>query len=249
ASWRWRSAPRSSPRSCRRSCSAPAAASTPASPAPSASARRCAKGIYCESPARAASGLRVARLPLAPGSPRSSAALAGGVLIPQPARRVPSRGVPEFNRRFAWLIGVVATAFLVLAGRLWQLQILRGEAYYQKASDNFRAERFLPAGRGKIEDRRGRILVDNPPSFNADASPRYFTPAPRERLVQLLGLPPGDAEALREKVRKSRAQEVLVLEDIGRDQLALVAQAQSELPGVAVHDVPHRNYLYGTLAA
>jgi penicillin-binding protein 2 len=164
-------------------------------------------------------------------------------------RHVPSPGVPEFNRRFAWLIGVVATAFLVLVGRLWQLQILRGEAYYQKASDNFKAERFLPAVRGKIEDRRGRILVDNRPSFNVYVSPRYFTPEARERLIQLLALSPGDAEALRDKVRKSRAQEVLVLEDIGRDQLALVAQAQADLPGVAVHDVPHRNYLYGTLAA
>src|SRR6266571_7172001 len=133
-------------------------------------------------------------------------------------RHVPSPGVPEFNRRFAWLIGVVVVAFLILTTRLWQLQILRGEAYYQKASDNFKAERFLPAVRGKIEDRSGRVLVDNRPSFNVYVSPRYFTPEARERLIQLLGLNPGDAETLREKVRKSRAQEVLVREDIGRDQ-------------------------------
>ena len=164
-------------------------------------------------------------------------------------RHVPSPGVPEFNRRFGWLIGVVAVAFLALVGRLWQLQVLRGEAYYQKASDNFKAERFIPAVRGKIQDRKGRVLVDNRPSFNIYVQPRYFAPEARERLIALLSLSPGEADALREKVRKSRAQEVMALEDIGRDQLALVAQAQAELPGVVVRDAPHRNYLSGTLAA
>jgi penicillin-binding protein 2 len=41
----------------------------------------------------------------------------------------------------------------------------------------------------------------------------------------------------------------LVLEDIDRDQLALIAQSQQELPGVTVRDVPHRHYLHGALAS
>jgi penicillin-binding protein 2 len=41
----------------------------------------------------------------------------------------------------------------------------------------------------------------------------------------------------------------LLLEDVGRDQLALIEQSRAELPGVEVKDAPHRNYLFGPLAA
>ncbi len=61
----------------------------------------------------------------------------------------------------------ILAIFLVLGGRLWQLQIARGEEYDAKAENNrVRAVPIL-APRGKIYDREGRLLVDNYPSFSA----------------------------------------------------------------------------------
>jgi penicillin-binding protein 2 len=166
-------------------------------------------------------------------------------------RHVPSPGVPEYNRRFAWLVGVVVVAFLLLLGRIWQLQVVRGEDYYERSANNFLAEDFIPAVRGKIKDRLGNTLVDNRPSFNVYAIPRYFTPQAHQALVQLLGLDAMTQSRLQAKLTraKGRKEPVLLLEDVGRDQLALIEQSRSELPGVEVRDVPHRNYLYGTVAA
>jgi penicillin-binding protein 2 len=168
-------------------------------------------------------------------------------------RHRPSPGVPELNRRFAWLVGVVAAAFLVLVGRLWQLQIIRGESYFQRSTHNFVKERWLPAVRGKIKDRRGVVLTDNRPAYNVYVTPRYFTAESQERLVRLFGLSDSEARALAEKVtaarKKDRFHAVLVFEDVDRDHLALVEQARADLPGVEVHDVPHRAFLYGTLGA
>lgn len=166
-------------------------------------------------------------------------------------RHVPSPGVPEFNRRFRWLLVVVGVAFLALLGRLWQLQIIRGQEYYDQTTSNFRAEQFIPAVRGKIVDRKGTVLVDNRPSFNVYVTPRSFDARARANFVRLLGLDEDQARKLGERIARTRdrLRGFLVLEDIDRDQLALIAQSESDLPGVSVRDVPHRHYLHGTLAS
>ena len=166
-------------------------------------------------------------------------------------RHVPSPGVPEFNRRFGWLVGVVAVAFVLLVGRLWQLQVVRGERYFQQSTNNFKAEQFIPAVRGKIMDRSRNILVDSRPSFNVYVTPRSFTPEVRARFTKLLQLRSDEGDDIAEKLARARDRmhPLLVLEDVSRDRLALIEQAGGELPGVQVRDAPHRNYLYGKLAA
>jgi penicillin-binding protein 2 len=166
-------------------------------------------------------------------------------------RHVPSPGVPEFNRRFKYLIAVVAIAFTVLVGRLWQLQILRGDRYFEETANNFRAEQHIPAVRGKILDRKGTVLVDNRPAFNVYVTPRSFDAETRARFVRLLGLDEEQAAKLASRLARTRdrMRGLLVLEDIDRDRLAQLAQAGPGLPGVSVRDVPHRQYLHGLLAS
>lgn len=168
-------------------------------------------------------------------------------------RHVPSPGVPEFQRRLRWFVAAVAVAFLVLVGRLWQLQVVRGERYFQASTDNFIKEHRIPAVRGLIKDRRGVTLVDNRPSFIVTITPRYFTAEARERLIRLFGLGRDEVAALDAKLEKARGgaryRSIVAFEDISRDRLALIEQARAELPGVDVEDVPHRDYLYGTLGA
>jgi penicillin-binding protein 2 len=61
-------------------------------------------------------------------------------------------------------LGLIIT-FLVLIGRLYQLQIIRGESYQQQADTNRFRLIEAPAPRGVIYDRNGEILVRNRPSF------------------------------------------------------------------------------------
>jgi penicillin-binding protein 2 len=168
-------------------------------------------------------------------------------------RHTPSPGSPELGRRVGWIAGVAAVMFLVLIGRLWQLQVIRGEQYYQRSTDNFVHEHRIPAVRGLIKDRKGVVLVDNRASFSVYVTPRYFTEDAQNLLVRLLGLTDAEKQAIVQKVDKARARDphaqVLVLEDVSQDRLALIEQSHAELPGVDVHDAPHRNYLHGTLAA
>ncbi len=168
-------------------------------------------------------------------------------------RHTPSPGVPEFQRRFGWLLAVVGLAFVILIGRLWQLQVVHGEQYFQQTTNNFGKTRPIPAVRGLIKDRRGVVLVDNRPAYNVYVTPRYFTKQSRANLVKVLGLGKDEAQKIDDKLARAkdrdRYQSILVLDDIDKDRKALIDQIQSDLPGVEVQDVPHRDYLYGTLAA
>jgi penicillin-binding protein 2 len=161
---------------------------------------------------------------------------------------------PELARRVPWMLAVMALLFAVLVGRLWQLQISRGEEYFEAARSNVVDERFLPSVRGKILDRNRVPLADNRPAFNIYVVPRRFDAAVRARLVELLGLSDDETSRLDQRLavarRRRSSRAVMVLEDQGRDRAGLVAQARLELGGaVEVHDEPYRDYPHGQLAA
>lgn len=61
--------------------------------------------------------------------------------------------------------------FALLVGRLYQLQIVRGDAYRTDADDNRFRLVESPAPRGVMYDRTGQILVRNRPSFEISLVP------------------------------------------------------------------------------
>lgn len=64
------------------------------------------------------------------------------------------------------LVGGVIFAFLMLVGRLYYLQILRGSYYLERSESNFVQERAIKHSRGKILDSASNILVDNRLSYD-----------------------------------------------------------------------------------
>src|SRR5262249_25408404 len=159
----------------------------------------------------------------------------------------------DLKRRFPWLVAAVGVVFLVLFGRLWQLQISQGDVYLQKSQDNFVKDVEIPALRGRIKDRRGRVLVDNRPAYNVYITPRFLTAEAMKKLQKILNLDDAAADALWNKVAQvrglARFRGLLAAEDIPRDVMALVETRKAELPGVAVDPVPHRSYPHGIMAA
>jgi penicillin-binding protein 2 len=164
-----------------------------------------------------------------------------------------AKGTHAPPRRFAWAQVVVACAFLLLIGRLYQLQVMSGEYYLRKSADNFVKELELPATRGQIRDRKGRVLVDNRPAYNVYITPRFFNTDAFTRLKKYLQLSDEQAAALETKIAQKRGldrfRQLLAFEDISRDQLATLESEKLDLPGVAVQAVAHRNYPHGQLAA
>jgi penicillin-binding protein 2 len=155
-------------------------------------------------------------------------------------------------KRLRWIILVSLAAFGVLVGRLWQMQVVRGEEYFEAARDNVVAERTVQPIRGEILDRNRQPLAINRPAFSVYATPREMTVERVARLKSILGLSADEHQTLVERLaaaKEAPRTPIPILEGQGRDRAALLLQARMEFPGLRVKDEAVRLYPQGSLAA
>ncbi len=161
--------------------------------------------------------------------------------------------MPALHRRLRWVALVGIGAFVVLVGRLWQLQVMRGEGYRERTRSNVVKERYLPSVRGKILDAKGTPLADNRPAFNIYATPKQLTPEVQAELVRMLGLSDDEVAKIADRLEVGKKHPsglpIVILEDQGRDRAALIEQALDRLKGIEIHHEPYRFYPQGDLAA
>ena len=160
----------------------------------------------------------------------------------------------DLKARYLWLGLVMLGGLLLLAGRLYRLQIARGDEYAAKSVANFVKEIRVKADRGIIKDRRGEILVDSRPSFDVFITPAFCERCSDEVLPRLSGWLSWDGDQLAHVEQLLRAakriapfQPVPVQLDLNRDELDTLNAHKLELPGVDWPAVPHRNYRTGTV--
>jgi len=156
------------------------------------------------------------------------------------------------TNRVTWLRIVLVIALLVLAGRLAQLQLLRGSRYRALSAENRLRiiRRYAP--RGMILDRAGRVLATNRLRFDVAVVPervdRAQRPAVAERLARILGVP---ASLVTQRMAAPHPpfEPVVIAADVGREAVARVGESALLLPGVEIVSRPVRRYPHGTLAA
>src|SRR5687767_3737160 len=85
----------------------------------------------------------------------------GRFLPPDPRVEEPYRLTPQLALRIAILGMVVLGVFAVLFLRLWALQVLSGDQHLAAARENQLRTVRVPAPRGAVLDRNGRVLVGN----------------------------------------------------------------------------------------
>jgi len=150
---------------------------------------------------------------------------------------------------------LVFLCFAILLGQLWRLQVVQGERYRLKADQNRLRLLSIPAPRGVIYDRYGRILARNMPSFSVTIVPADLPTDERERevtlrrLSALLGVP---LDRIKEMVKEGMASPfhpVLVQRGVSREKAFFVAENHAKLPGVHLKVDPIRQYLTGELTA
>ncbi|WNG38579.1 penicillin-binding protein 2 [Archangium violaceum] len=160
----------------------------------------------------------------------------------------------DLKRRFVWVGLAMVAGLVALAVQLYRLQITQGEEYAAKSVANFVKEVRLRADRGLIKDRRGTILVDSRPSFDAFVTPAFCTNCAEEvlpRLGELLGWDEASRKKVEDQVRLARRtapfQPLPVRIDLTRDEYDRINARRDMLDGVEVVPVPHRNYRTGSV--
>ena len=140
--------------------------------------------------------------------------------------------------------------FLLLGLGLFNLELLQGDKFRELSRKN--SIRLLPqqGARGRIIDRKGRIIVDNKLSYNVMILPQNTNDHEQtlNRVARLLGL---DAKAMKEAYRKgyvASSVPVVVAKNIDLKKAIMLEELKSELPAVIIQSNPVRNYLYDRLA-
>ncbi len=163
---------------------------------------------------------------------------------------------PQLALRVAILAGVALAMFAIIFFRLWYLQVLSGDKYLAQASNNQVRDIVVPAPRGDILDRNGRVLVDNRISVAVQLrSDRVPPPGPvRERLLRrlqpVLGVSPRRMEKEIVEQRKLLPYaNVTLKQDVSPAVRNYLMERQDRFPGVEVNKVFLRSYPHRELAA
>jgi penicillin-binding protein 2 len=153
------------------------------------------------------------------------------------------------------VIQVFAFLLLTLLGvRLYNLQIVKGE-YYANRAENQRVRLIpIPAPRGAIFDRNGKILVDSRPIFNvviaSEPLKKINVMERRDDYAAGLGLEP---EYVDERIALSKKQndfENLVLkENATMEDITWVESHALEFPELTIERQPQRFYPLGETLA
>ena len=157
-----------------------------------------------------------------------------------------------FTRRALLLAGLEGSLVLVLAGRMYQLQVVESAAYRLLAKENSVSLRLLAPPRGRILDRFGAALADNRPNYRAIlvAEEAGNIPATLDAFGRVIALDPAERQAvLREVRRVHRFVPVVVRSNLHWDEMARVEVAAPELPGVSIEQGLTRHYPLGQGAA
>ena len=163
-------------------------------------------------------------------------------------------GHPAPERRFSRYL-VFGLAILIgvgtLTARLFYLQITNGTEYSAISNRQRTVLEPIPAPRGLVYDRNGRLLVKNVPTFTVKVRPADLPNEVRDavvaRLAALLGMDPAEINTAIDSNPGSAFDLVRVAQDVDREKAQLISEAGYELPGVEVAVEARRQYTDGPL--
>lgn len=141
--------------------------------------------------------------------------------------------------------------FLVLLAKLWYIAVIQADHYRELAKRNHVRVVPLPAPRGVILDREGRVLVDNIESASlvlflekTDSLDDTF------HFLKGLDLTEDELERRIQAARNYSKYQTLVLkENLSLSEVSYVLSHQTEHPELAILEEPRRTYRNGGLAA
>jgi penicillin-binding protein 2 len=152
--------------------------------------------------------------------------------------------------------------FAALFARLWYLQVLNAPTYEHVATLTATRTVTIPAPRGRILDRTGKVLVDNVPTKVVAIDRQRLDDAPNRdavisRVATLLNhfekpKTPFSAEAIKRDLAVNQVgpfDPVPLAENVSDELLVELIEHRADYPGVVAETRLLRQYHYGSLAA
>lgn len=110
-----------------------------------------------------------------------------------------------FHRRLLLLLGIIGASMCILGAQLGRLTLAKGDSLRKEAEARLVRRQWIPASRGSILDRKGRVLAQDRPSYSIALPYRVIT---------------GDwaMDAARESARRAAGSRWLDLSPVEREE-------------------------------
>jgi len=138
----------------------------------------------------------------------------------------------DVQRRAQLASGLIAAALLVLLSAFFRAQVLDHARYRLAAEDNRLREVPLPAARGMILDRKGRVIAENVPSYTVSYLARTER-AVREMMRRIGELSPVTPEQVGGAIRRYRhdaSRPVVLFTDAPFSLVSALEERRLEFP-------------------
>lgn len=163
--------------------------------------------------------------------------------------------------RLPYFAGAVGLLIVIIAIRLFYLQVVEGPHYQKIATEIFVREQEILAPRGLILDRHGKVLADSREELEIILVPQY-SPDVSRTVKSLCHLLPLDCEDVKNRIhlksRQAAFEPVVLAERVPYDWAAILREhiqheyhpeSPHHLEGVELRVTPVRRYLYPELFA
>jgi len=171
------------------------------------------------------------------------------VVLPRLVVAPAERGVSAFHphlldRRLGLARGVVWSVVGILMLSFFRVQIL-GHGKYQLQSETNRLRPIpLPAPRGVIYDRNGRVLAENVPGYTVSLlpGPEANLRSTLARIASIANIDSAGIERVLQRARRAPYQPALVLGDAPFTVVSALEERRVAIPGLLIQAEPKRFY-------
>jgi len=148
--------------------------------------------------------------------------------------------------------GIVFLFFILLAARVFYLQIANGEYYSELSRENRIRAITIKAPRGIIYDRSGKKIVNNIPSFDLVAIPADIPKnkddkdRETEEIARIFSMNSQNIDVILGSQNSNSLDPVLIKENVGQDEALIFAEKKSFLKGFGLDQTAVREYEDGS---
>jgi len=159
---------------------------------------------------------------------------------------------PNDMRRRGIAANVIVTAVLIFLGAgFFRTQVLQHDKYTLQSETNRLRELPLPAPRGIIYDRNGKVIADNVIGYTVSvlAQREDTLRAVLQRLSGTINITPTQIEQAVRRYRRAPTRPAVILPDASFDVVSVLEEHRSQFPQMNIQSSPRRFYPDGPIVA
>jgi len=155
------------------------------------------------------------------------------------------------EKKIKIFIVLIILGLSIIFGRVFYLQIIRGNYYTNLAENNRLRIKPIPSERGLIYDSYGNQLIQNVPSFSLSIVPQDFPKDENERkkiisqISQIAGVSETEITSLVHKYSSYSYESLVVKENLDYDSALQFYVQNANLPGILIQKGTKRQYATG----